>query len=113
MEWQKIAPVIISIVLIIAIAIARAYSRTFAAIVSTMPINIALALWIVASAEDRQPAALADFTGAMLRGIASTGVFVVVAWLTARAGWGLVPLLLISYLAWAASLGLIFWAFGT
>ena len=112
MEWQKIAPVAISILLIIAIAVARAYSRTFAAIVSTMPINITLALWIVASAEDQRPEVLPTFTGSLLRGIASTGVFVVVAWLAARAGWGLVPLLLIGYLAWGVSLGLIFWVFG-
>lgn len=112
MEWQKIAPVAISILLIIGVAVARAYSRTFAAIVSTMPINIALALWIVASAEDSKPAVMTDFTSSMLRGIASTGVFVVVAWLAARAGWSLIPLLLIGYLAWGVSLGLIFWIFG-
>jgi hypothetical protein len=109
MEWQKLAPVVISILLIIGIAIARAYSRTFAAIVSTMPINIALALWIVASAEDSKPAAMTEFASSMLRGIASTAVFVLVTWLAARAGWSLVPMLLVSYLAWAVSLGLIFW----
>ena len=112
MEWQKLAPVAVSILLIICIAVARAYSRTFAAIVSTMPINIALALWIVSSGDDGRPAAMTEFSASMLRGIASTVVFVLVAWLAARAGWGLLPLLLISYLAWAVALGLIFWVFG-
>ncbi len=109
MEWQKLAPVVISILLIICIAIARAYSRTFAAIVSTMPINITLALWIVSSAEENKPAVMQEFTSSMLRGIVSTVVFLLVAWLSARAGWSLLPMLLVSYLAWAVSLGLIFW----
>jgi hypothetical protein len=108
LEWQKIAPVIISILLIVCIAIARTYSKTFAAIISTMPINIALSLWIVASAEDGKQAPLTEFTAAMLRGIIPTVVFVFAAWLTVRAGWQLVPVLLASYIAWAASLGMIF-----
>ena len=61
------------------------------------------------SAEDAKPAAMTDFATSMLRGIAATAVFVFVTWLAARAGWGLVPILLISYLAWAIALGLIFW----
>ena len=109
MEWQKIAPVIASILLIICIAVARAYSKTFAAIVSTMPINIALSLWIVASAEEGKTASMIEFSAAMLRGIIPTVVFVFVTWIAFRAGWTLVPVLLVSYAAWAAALGLIFW----
>ena len=109
LEWQKIAPVIISILLIICIAITRAYSKTFAAIVSTMPINIALSLWIVASAEDGKQAPMTEFAAAMLRGIIPTAIFVFVTWLTVRAGWSLVPVLFASYVAWALSLGMIFW----
>ena len=109
LEWQKIAPVIISILLIVCIAIARAYSKTFAAIVSTMPINIALSLWIVASAEDDKQAPMTEFAAAMLRGIIPTVFFVFVTWLTIRAGWSLVPVLVASYIAWAVALGLIFW----
>ena len=55
MDWQKIIPVIVSIFIIIFIAVVRAYSKTFAAIVSTMPINIALSMWIIYSAEEGNP----------------------------------------------------------
>jgi hypothetical protein len=109
LEWQKIAPVIVSILLIICIAMTRAYSKTFAAIVSTMPINIALSLWIVASAEEGKQAPLAEFAAAMMRGIIPTTIFVFVTWLTVRAGWNLAQVFLASYAAWAVSLGLIFW----
>lgn len=109
MDWQKILPVIFSIVIIITIAIVRAYSKTFAAIVSTMPINIALSMWIIYSAEDSKPESFASFMQSMLQGIIPTVIFVFVAWLAARAGWELWQVLLMSYTVWAISLGLIFW----
>ncbi len=109
MDWQKIGPVLISILLIVVIAVARAYSRTLAAIVATMPVNITLALWIVASAEGGRAEAMSDFAGSMARGIVATLVFVLVAWLAARAGWPFVAVLLVSYAVWAAVLGALFW----
>lgn len=109
LEWQKVTPVLVSIALIITIAIARAYSKTLAAVVATMPVNITLALWIIWSAEGGRPAAAEGFAWSMLRGILATVVFVLVAWLAARAGWPLVPLLLVSYTAWLVVLGALFW----
>ena len=109
MDWQKILPVVFSIVIIITIAIVRAYSKTFAAIVSTMPINIALSMWIIYGAEDGKPESFASFMQSMLQGIIPTVIFVFVAWLAARAGWELWQVLLMSYSVWAVSLGLIFW----
>ena len=109
MDWQKITPVIVSIFLIIFIAVVRAYSKTFAAIVSTMPINIALSMWIIYSAEDGKPESFTSFMQSMLQGIIPTAIFVFVAWLAARAGWELWQVLLMSYIAWAIALGLIFW----
>ena len=112
LEWQKVTPVLVSIVLILTIAVARAYSRTLAAIVATMPVNIALALWIVSSAEQGSTPAMIEFTGSMVRGISATLVFVVTAWLAARAGWPFVPVLLVSYGVWIVVLGALFWLSG-
>ena len=109
MDWQKIIPVIVSIFIIIFIAVVRAYSKTFAAIVSTMPINIALSMWIIYSAEEGKQDSFVAFMQSMLQGIIPTVIFVFVAWLTARAGWELWQVLLISYAVWAVALGLIFW----
>ena len=44
---RQILPVIVSILIIIAVAILRNYSKTLAAIFATMPINIPLSLWII------------------------------------------------------------------
>lgn len=48
-NWASILPVIVSILIIIAIAILRNYSQAFASIVAVMPINIPLGMWIVAA----------------------------------------------------------------
>ena len=101
-NWQRLLPVIISIILIIAIGILRHYSRTFAAIAATMPINITLGLWIVYDGSD--PIGMRQFYNTMVIGMPPTLLFVLVTWLAARAGWGLIPMLLAGYVTWAVAL---------
>jgi len=108
MEWQKVIPVVVSIFIIIAIASLRAYSKTLAAITATMPVNVALTLWIVYSAEDGKQAPFTDFTWSMVLGIIPTTIFVFVAWITARMGWNIVQILLACYGVWAVMLVVIF-----
>lgn len=102
--WQKILPVLVSIGIIILVAILREYSTKLAAVLATMPINIPLALWLVYSGNSN-PSGLADFTGMLFVNIFPTLLFLLVAYLLARAGWGLVPILALSYTSWALSLG--------
>ena len=104
--WQKVLPVIVSIIIIITIAVAREYSKTLAAIASTMPINIPLGMWIIASG-DGDKAVMQQFTGALFINIWPTIGFLLVVWLAARAGWGLVPMIAAGYVAWAIGLGAI------
>ena len=104
--WTRILPVIVSIIIIIAVAILREYSKSLAAIVSTMPINIPLALWIISSGDNSQ-AGMESFTRALMINIAPTILFLVVTWLLARAGWSLVPMLVAGYAAWGVGLILI------
>ncbi len=101
-DWGKVAPVIVSIIIIIAVAILRQYSRTFAAIAATMPINIPLALWIVNSGEDA--AGMTEFSKAMVFNMLPTVVFIFVAWLAFRASWTLVPSILMGYGAWGVGM---------
>jgi hypothetical protein len=107
-QMQRILPVIVSILIIIVVAILRQYSRTFAAIVATMPINVPLALWIVYSGDAVDREAIVEFTQNLLIGMPPTFVFVLVAWLAARAGWSLVPMIAAGYAAWGITLLLSF-----
>ena len=107
-NWGQVGPVLVSMGIIVLIALLRAVSKTAAAITATMPINIALALWIVYAAEGADPSAVVRFTESMFAGVAATAVFMGAVWLAARAGWGLVPMLLSGYLAWGVTLALIF-----
>ncbi len=104
--WRNIGPVIVSILIIIAVAIVRAHSRTAAAVLATMPINVPLALWVVYAGAGGDRATMAQFTQSMLVAIGPTVVFIVVVWLAARSGWRLVPMLAAGYLSWAVGLGL-------
>lgn len=103
---QQWLPVAISMLVLIAIAVLQAQSKTIAAITATMPLTIPLALWIVYAANRDNPAAISEFTGSLLVGVIATLVFAVALWLAARAGLGLVPMLATAYLAWAAALGM-------
>jgi hypothetical protein len=103
-DWQRVLPVLVSIGIIISVAILRQYSKTFAAIAATMPINVPLALWIVYSGGDSDRDGTFSFFETMLVTLPATFVFIVAAYIAARAGWGLAPMILVGYLAWGASL---------
>lgn len=102
-DWQRIAPVIVSIIIIIAVAIARNYSKTFAAIAATMPINVPLAMWIV-FASDNDQTSRAQFSEGMLIGIFPTVAFLIVSMIVVRAGWSLVPTIIVGYITWGIAL---------
>jgi positive regulator of sigma E activity len=107
-DWERFLPVVISICIIISIAILREYSRSFAAVAAVMPVNIPLGLWIVsAGAEDKQKS-LTEFSGAVLVNIVPTVIFLLIAWYGSRSGWDLLPIILMGYMGWAISLGLVF-----
>jgi hypothetical protein len=98
--WRQIAPVAISILIIILVAVVRAHSKTLAAITATMPITVPLALWIVYKAEGGDQAAVVSFTASLFIGVVATTACVVAMWVAARAGWRLVSIIIVGYLAW-------------
>ncbi|GIK30017.1 MAG: hypothetical protein IT298_12820 [Chloroflexi bacterium] len=106
-EWSKIAPVLVSIGIIIGVAILRNYSKTIAAVAAVMPINIPLALWILAAGDSDSPSALADITVTMTWNLLPTVLFLIVVMLLLRAGWTLLPAIVAGYVAWAVALGLL------
>ena len=105
---SQIVPVAISILIIILIAILRSYSNMVAAITATMPLTIPLALWIVHAAEGGDQLATTRFIESMFIGVLATSVSVAAMWLAARAGWGLIPIIVATYSAWGVLLGVFF-----
>jgi hypothetical protein len=102
-NWRRVAPVLASIVIIIVIAVLRERSKTLAAITATMPVTIALSLWIVYVAEGGDQSAVVTFTRSMFFGLIAAWAWLLAVWLAARAGWGLGRLVLVGYLAWAVA----------
>jgi hypothetical protein len=104
--WPKVLPVLVSIGIIIAVALLREVSKTFAVIAATMPINIPLSMWII-SANSEDPKALENLLSLVAVNIIPTVIFVWVAWQATRMGatlWGSIG---IGYVVWGlAQLGI-------
>ena len=104
-NWSKTLPVIVSILIIIAIAILRNYNKTLSAIVAVMPMNIPLGMWIIyAGAEDKQKE-LVEFSQALFINIIPTLIFMLVVWQLSKAGYGLMQTILGGYLVWGFAMG--------
>ncbi len=88
--WRQVGPVLLSILIILAVAVLRNHSRVLAGILGTMPISI------------RQ------YTDTLPFGILGTVAFILAVWLAARAGWKLLPMLAVGYVTWGVTLVLIF-----
>jgi len=98
---QKTLPVITSIAIIIGVAILRDRSKTLAAILATMPINIPLALWVVFGAGAHEQSDVESFVRALLPGIVATTVWIAVVFLALHYGMRLLPAVLVGYAVWA------------
>ena len=107
LAWDKVLPVVASIIIIIAVAIIQEQSRFIAAITATMPMGAPLAIWIVWSAERGNQNAMIEFNGSLLFGLLPTIGFLVVVWWAARAGLKLVPMLAVGYATWVVGLAIL------
>ena len=103
-KWQDVVPVVISMSVIVLVAVLQKQSKLVAAITATMPMTIPLTLWIVYSSSKGEKTAVEGFTRSMVLGIIPTMTFTVAAWLGARAGWKLLPILGAGYAAWGVTL---------
>src|SRR5260221_3088166 len=105
---RQILPVAVSIIIIIAVALLRNYSRTLAAVFATMPVNLPLALWIFYNAEGSNQPAMTAFASSLVIGIFPTVSFVAVAWVSFCAGWTLLSAIVSCFSAdWVFLRGLI------
>jgi hypothetical protein len=106
--WNEVLPVIVSICVIIAIAVLKKYSDSFAAVAATMPINIPLGMWVFMAGRENDNGALTNFTGALFMNMMPTLLFIVAAWLILRSGGNLISAVIIGYIVWAISLALLY-----
>ncbi len=100
MTIQKILPVLTSIAIIIAVAVLRDRSKTLAAILATMPINIPLALWVVFGAGDFEQLDVELFVRALLPGIIATTIWIAVVFVALHFGVRLLPAVFVGYMVW-------------
>jgi hypothetical protein len=101
---QQVGPVIVSILVIIVVAILRSYSRTLAAITSTMPVVIPLSIWITYAGTGSDRGGMVQFMETLFLSMIGTVLFVVAGWLMARAGFGVAPMIAVGYIVWGLTL---------
>jgi hypothetical protein len=101
--WEKIAPVALSIAIIIAVAVLREKSPAFSAIAATMPINIPLGMFIVWASSAEKTNTMQNFTNNVFINMWPTMVFSLLVLVAARWGWGLVPSIVFGYIGWGIS----------
>jgi hypothetical protein len=102
MKSQDVIPVVLSILVILAVAVLEKQSKLFAALTATMPLAIPLALWIVYSSNAGDKQVVSQFSLSLLLGFFPTLAFLITIWLAARAGMKLVPMILTGYSVWGA-----------
>jgi hypothetical protein len=106
---QKSLPIITSIVIILIVAALRERSRTLAAILSTMPINMVLGLWIISGSANATPETTVNFVRSLLVGMGPTLIWLVVLYLALRAGWGTLVSVVTGYSVWGLLIAGAFW----
>jgi hypothetical protein len=100
MKVQDVLPVILSILVIILVAVFQRQSKLLAAITATMPLAIPLALWIVHASVDGDAEQVSQFTLGLLLSIFPTVFFIAILYIAARAGFKLLPMILLGYGGW-------------
>jgi hypothetical protein len=108
MRSQDVLPVVVSVIVIVLIAVIEKQSKTIAAITAVMPVTAPLALWIVYASSGGEKTAMSEFTFGLIMGLLPTLGFAIAAWLAARAGMKLGPIIVTGYSAWAFGIGLLY-----
>jgi hypothetical protein len=106
---QKALPVIASIGIILVVALLRERSRTLAAILATMPINMVLGMWIVSEAAGADAQVMTGFVRSLLIGLVPSFVWLAMVYIALRAGVPLWTAVLSGYGVWGALIVLAFW----
>jgi hypothetical protein len=106
---QKVLPVVASIGIILVVALLRERSRTLAAILATMPINMVLGMWIVSGAAEADAQVMTAFVRSLLVGLVPSFIWLAMVYIALRAGAPLWTAVLSGYGVWGALIALAFW----
>jgi len=106
MTLQRFLPTVVSIAIILLVTFLRDRSRSLAAIIAVMPINIPLALWVVSASIGNDAQAMANFSRGMFVGLIPGLIWLIVAFIVLRAGWYLLPAIVASYVVWGVLIGI-------
>jgi uncharacterized membrane protein (GlpM family) len=107
MSTQRIFHLLISILVVTAIAFASERSRVWASIFSVVPLNITIGLWFVFTGTDGNAALTSDFARMVLWGLIPTALFVLACWFGLRQGWPLWRALAAGYAVWLIAMAFI------
>lgn len=116
MSTQRIYQLLLSFVVITAIAVLSERSRPLAAIVSSMPVNLALALWFVYNNTGGDRVLSAEFCRMALCSLIATACFLLACWFALQRGWSLRWVLALGYAVWLVAVGIyrgLAWWLGT
>jgi hypothetical protein len=109
MNLQKSLPVISSILIILVVALLRDRSKTLATIFATMPINMPLALWVLASGGPENSDALTTYVRSFIIGLVPAFIWLGLVYAGLKLGWGLLGAIAGGYAVWAVLIGGLFW----
>ncbi|RLD03872.1 MAG: hypothetical protein DRI32_06695 [Chloroflexi bacterium] len=108
MKSNEVVPVLISILIIIAVALLQKQSKLIAALISTTPIRIALAMWIVYASVNGNKREITQFNQSVAISLIPTFLFALAAWVAARNGLKIGWILLSGYGTWAIGAGVVY-----
>ena len=105
MSAQQITQLLISFVLITAVALVSERSRFLSSLLSVMPLKVALALWFVFGNTGGDRVLSADFCRMSLFALIPTALFLAACWLGLRQGWAVGKVLGYGYGVWLIGAG--------
>ncbi len=104
MNTQRIYQLLISVVIITAIAFVSEKSRVLASVLTVMPINITIGLWFIYTDSQGDAASSADFARMVLLGLIPTALFTATCWFGFNRGWPLGRVVVGGYAVWLVSM---------
>ena len=100
MSTLKIYQLGLAMVILVTVALLSERFRGVAGIITAMPLQIPLAMWIVYSNTGGNPQSTTEFARGAVLGIVPTGIFCLVCWGALSRGLTLPQVLLVAYGIW-------------
>lgn len=103
MSTTKLYQLGIAMVILVTVAFIGERYRNIAGIVTAMPLQIPLAMWIVYTSTSGNTGQTSEFARAAFFGIIPTGIFCFACWFALSKGLSLPRVLMLSYGVWLAA----------